>query len=79
MVYHPKQKTEAKKEKVKSFMSPENSKKHSWLQSRTCDLVREKYPDGNGFTDNFWSECYRQAVKEWNEQQHTVAPPPKDS
>ena len=68
MVYHAKQKRTKKAEKATSFMTKEDSEKHSWLQRRTQGLVKAAHPDGNSFTQEFWSECYRQAVKEWEEK-----------
>jgi len=68
VVAHNQQKKNSKEERKKSFLSPEDSEKHSWLQSRTSTLIRAEYPDCNSFTSADWSRCYKQATEEWNEK-----------
>jgi hypothetical protein len=67
VVAHNPQKKDSKQEKKKSFISPADSEKHSWLQSRTTKLILAEFPDANSFTSADWSRCYKQAKEEWNE------------
>jgi len=48
-----------------SAVDPAKSDERSWIQARTAELVIEKHPDGNSFTNELWSSCYKQAKKEW--------------
>jgi hypothetical protein len=68
VVAHNQKKASSKEEKKKPFISPEDSDKYSWLQSRTTKLILAKCPDGNSFTEAEWSECYKQAKEEWDEK-----------
>lgn len=67
MVYHD---FKAKKDKDKAGkgqpLDPAKSEERSWLQSRTVALILKEFPDGNDFSGDDWSRCYKQAKKEWN-------------
>jgi len=52
----------------KDSIDPARSKERSWNQSRTVALLIEEFPSGNGFTDEDWSRCYKQAKEEWEKQ-----------
>ena len=62
----------------KNPVDPAETEKRSWLHRRTSELVLESHPDGNGFTQEFWSKCYKQAKEEWGERQPQMDRPQED-
>lgn len=57
----------------KNPVDPAESGKRSWIQRRMCDLYMEANgPDLTGkFNQSEWSPFYRQAERDWEEQNAT--------
>lgn len=59
---------DGKKDKAgagRDAIDPARSEERSWIQARAIELVKVIAPDGNGFTSDDWSRCYKQAKEEW--------------
>jgi hypothetical protein len=51
------------------FFSSLEMEKSSWVQRRSVDIYKKKYPVRGALVDNSkWGPCYKQAAQEWDEQ-----------
>lgn len=64
MVLHVAKKRKSTKKVIPDSVDMSKCEERSWIQRRTCELIKELDPSCNNFTSQDWSGCYWQAKKE---------------